>query len=99
MVVLERFPLLPLPQDAELLVSLFSVAKAEWVSISKSHGQCAFNVSVGKGGPARGSENLRSGQAFLVVDRHRVMTNRALADGLGGRGSTGWVRHDLAGVG
>ena len=99
MVALERLPLLPVPQDAELLVSLFSVAKAEWVSISKSCRQGAFKVSVGMGRRARRSENLDSDQAFLVVDKHWIMTNWALGDRLGSRGSTGRVRHDLTGLG
>ena len=65
---LESFPLLPPPQDVELLVSLFSVAKAEWICIGNSCGQCAFDVSVGRGRPARLSENLISGQVFPIIN-------------------------------
>jgi len=58
MILLKGFTLLPLPQTDELLVSLFSIAKTEWVGIGNGSGKGALDVFVGGRGPTRFSEDL-----------------------------------------
>ena len=57
-ITLKGFTLLPLPQNDELLVSLFSIAKTEWVGIGNGCGKGALDVFVGGWRPTRFSEDL-----------------------------------------
>lgn len=71
-IILEGFTLLPLPQNGELLVSFFSIAKTEWIGVGDGCGKGAFDVFVGGRGPTRFSEDLVSCQLSLDVGRGRV---------------------------
>jgi len=67
---LERSAFLPLPQDDELLVSLFSIAETEGVSVGIGCRDSAFDVLVGGRRSASFSKNLFWSQLLLDVGEH-----------------------------